>query len=954
MLVATATASPPPGSVDPSFDPGRGPTNVNPGRGQGPVLQPDGKILVGGDFNGLNLTYVPPILRFNPDGSLDPSFDASILTPAQFDISGFSFMYPLALQPNGQILIGGRFTRPDGSIQYLVRLNANGTLDSAFQPRFEKSETSPAIRQATILAGGKILIAGSFDSVNGVTRPNMVRLIADGSLDPSFTPSIAGPFALQANGKIIVRTVDSIHRLNGDGISDNSFHAIITTPNGGPPALRSLVVAKDDKVLFSYVYNFGGYAVIDRLNADGQNDLTFESYHSEQDSEAWVVLVQTDGGILINSFSGWDPGRLKPNGEPDWDFQRDQLLYSVAQQSDGKLVMASSFYWNPPYGIRRVFLDGVQDPSFAPDVGLTVITQAASGNVALMPNGKVVVAGDFNYVDRTPREAIAVLNHDGTPYLDFDANDLILSEGLFASVSLVAVQPNGKILAALLTPAQIAFQKMVRINQDGSLDDSFNYRATDSGGIHSIAVQPNGKILVGRQSELLRLNPDGTRDATFNAAEPALIVLLQPDGKLLVNNGDHGLRRLNPDGSPDAGFSPAGMNAYNPPWASAIQPDGKLLASHRDISAFRSVFVRLNGDGSLDDTFVPDVTAVSLVALDQAGVYTAGQIEPFGAEPHLGICRFNSDGSRDPNFNVQFDPDTTLSQLLAQPDGQLLITGTFSEVNGVERRGIARLIGSARNKVANISTRVRVSSDENVGIGGFIITGNAPKKIIVRAVGPSLEASGVPSSETLGDPRLELHNSTGALIAQNNNWRDTQQSQIASSGLPLANDLEAAIVATLEPGQYTAVVESADGGAGVALAEVYDLDPAADSTLANISTRGLVHIGDNVMIGGFILRGSQPAKIVVRALGPSLTGHAMNGVLSDPSLELRDQSGALLASNNDWKETQRAELEELGLAPTDDRESALVATLPSGPYTALVRGNRELTGVGLVEVYKIP
>jgi uncharacterized delta-60 repeat protein len=953
ILVATATASPPPGSDDPSFDPGRGPTKVNPGRGHGPVIQPDGKILVGGHFNALNLNYVPPILRFNPDGSLDPNFDASILTPAQFDISGFSFMYPLALQPNGQILIGGHFTRPDGSIQYLVRLNANGTLDSAFQPRFGKSEGSPAIRQAVIVAGGKILLAGEFDSINGVPRQDMVRLNADGSLDTTFTPSIASDFAVQSSGKIIVKTVDSMHRLNSDGSSDNSFHPIITTPNGDPPALKSLVVQKDDKILFSYVFNFGGWSVIDRLNADGQNDVTFQRYQTQWESEATVNLVQKDGGIIINSLTSIDPGRLKSNGEPDWDFQRDELLYSVAQQSDGKLVMASTFYWSPPYGIRRVFLDGVLDPSFAPDVGLTVIMQAASGNVALMPNGKIVIAGDFNYVDRTRRETIAVLNHDGTPYQDFDASDLILSEGLYASVSVVAVQANGKILAALLTPAQMRVQKIVRINQDGSLDGSFTYDAPAPNDVRSIVVQPNGKILVDCNSGLMRINPDGTRDATFNAAEPALIVLLQPDGKLLVNNS-HGLRRLNPDGSPDAGFSPAGMNAYNPPSASAIQPDGKYLASHRDISAFRNVFVRLNRGGSLDGTFASDVNNVTLVALDQAGIYAAGSIEPFGTEPHLGICRFNSDGSRDPNFNVEFNPDATLSQLLLQPDGQLLITGTFNQVYGVEHRGIARIIGSAPNKVANISTRARIGTGENVGIGGFIVTGSAPKKIIVRAVGPSLQASGLPASETLSDPRIELRDSTGALVAHNNNWRDSQENDIASSGFSMGHDLEAAILVTVPPGHYTAIVAGADGGEGVALVEAYDLDPAVDSALANISTRGVIQTGDNIMIGGFILRGSQSPKVVVRALGPSLTGSGITAVLADPTVELHDQSGAIIASNNDWKETQQAELAELGFALSNDRESALIATLPPGPYTTVVHGNGGQTGVGLLEVYKLP
>lgn len=244
----------------------------------------------------------------------------------------------------------------------------------------------------------------------------------------------------------------------------------------------------------------------------------------------------------------------------------------------------------------------------------------------------------------------------------------------------------------------------------------------------------------------------------------------------------------------------------------------------------------------------------------------------------------------------------------------------------------------------NISTRLRVETGEHVLIGGFIVTGSQPKKLMVRAIGPSLPLPGA-----LADPVLELHSSTG-LIASNNNWRSNQEAEIVATGIPPGNDNESAIVTTLEPGSYTAIVRGSNNGTGVALVEVYDLDQGADSKLANISTRGFVQTADNVLIGGFIVVGSAPAKAIVRAIGPSLP---VSGALADPTLELHDGNGATIASNDNWRSDQEAEIMATTLPPTRDAESAIVATLTPGSYTAIVRGKNNTTGVALVEVYQL-
>lgn len=263
--------------------------------------------------------------------------------------------------------------------------------------------------------------------------------------------------------------------------------------------------------------------------------------------------------------------------------------------------------------------------------------------------------------------------------------------------------------------------------------------------------------------------------------------------------------------------------------------------------------------------------------------------------------------------------------------------------------GVVIVTGS---QLLNISTRLQVETGEGAMIGGFIITGNASKKVIVLAKGPSLSQSGV--NGVLPDPKVEL-NGNGGAIASNDDWKSSsQQAEIEATGVAPSDERESAIVATLAPGNYTAVVTGKNPPSGVGLVEVYDLAQPANSKLANISTRGVVGTGSNVMIGGFILGRPGGANVIVRALGPTLTQSGINGVLVDPLLDLRDGNGERIRSNNDWRDSQEAEIQATGIPPQNNLESAVVATLPPGAYTAVVAGNGDGTGVGLVEVYQLP
>jgi hypothetical protein len=259
----------------------------------------------------------------------------------------------------------------------------------------------------------------------------------------------------------------------------------------------------------------------------------------------------------------------------------------------------------------------------------------------------------------------------------------------------------------------------------------------------------------------------------------------------------------------------------------------------------------------------------------------------------------------------------------------------------------------------NVSTRLQVGLGDHVAISGFIVGGTGPKKVLIRALGPSLSQSGI--AGPLADPFLELHDATGAVIATNDNWETTlvggiivadEQAAIRGTGIPPTDPAEAAIIADLNPGAYTAVVRGANNETGIGLAEIYDLSPAAMATVANLSTRGFVQTGANVLIGGFIVGGTD-SNVVVRALGPSLAQAGVSDVLTDPTLELRDGNGTLVASNDNWADTQQAEIASSGLAPSDSHEAAIQRSLSPGSYTATVAGKNGGIGVGLVEVYRL-
>ena len=383
-----------------------------------------------------------------------------------------------------------------------------------------------------------------------------------------------------------------------------------------------------------------------------------------------------------------------------------------------------------------------------------------------------------------------------------------------------------------------------------------------------------------------------------------------------------------------------GSFLFNPADASVspdLSPDPTLIDpvleySHDDGSAIIGGFVEhgtgvpaLSGFYVFGDFVAPDTGTGRLFYSDFSGVLIQ-ELRIGDPERDLGI------------FLKGFGQDDS---------GEVYALGDGGSDGGV----VLKLISiPATPTILNLSTRLNVGTGDNVLIGGFIITGSDTEEVVLRGIGPSLPLVG-----SLPNPKLELHDGTGALLASNDDWMNSpQKDEIISKGLAPNNALESAVLADLAPGSYTTILNDANGGTGIGLVELYATDPSAPANPVNISTRGLVQTGDNVMIGGFILGGTQSRHLLLRAIGPSLGAAGVANPLLDPTLELHDTDGALISSNDDWRDTQEAEIAATGIPPNDDRESAIVMDLAPANYTAIVRGVNGTTGVALVEAYDIP
>ncbi len=722
------------------------------------VIQPDGKILIGGDFTTLAPNGRPPvtrnyIARLNIDGTVDPTFNPSANSSVQ----------AITLQPDGKILVGGDFSAfaPNGGASItrscIARVNANGTIDATFDPRPNNS-----VHAVVVQADGGIVIGGDFTGLTAgggspVTRNHIARLNANGTIDTNFNPDANGAvdaLAVQPDGRLVmggkftklafnVSTIDRRYaaRLNVDGTVDVSFD-----PNADS-IVGAVAIQPDGKVLLGGAFTALGpndgtpiaRNHLARMNVNGTLDTTF---NPSPNGFVRTIVLQPDGKILIGGgFNSLAPNgavsvlhkyiaRLNQDGTlaPGVNPAPNDQIFTIAVQHDGKIVCGGAFLSSNSFGgqarnrIARLETDGRVDQT----LNLNLIGDDILAT-AVQADGKILIGGDFTSVLGLQRNNLARLNTDGTV-------DTTLAPIVNDSVRAIAVQADGKILVggpfSGLAPnggPTITRNNVARINTDGSIDSAFNPNLNNS--LNAIAVQADGKILLGgfftalapnggpsvTRGYLVRLNTDGTLDAAFNPRPDDYVsaIAVQSDGKILVGgqftafspNGGaniprNKIARLNPDGSVDPVFDP---NADSRVQTVAVQPNGKILlggffstlAPFGGASVTRSGFARLNTDGTVENAFNPNPDGVvSTIGLQADGKILIGgsfnSVAPNGgpAQARKSIARLNPDGTLD-----AFDPQANNSVLAValQPDGKILVGGTFDSIGGQTRRLFARL-----------------------------------------------------------------------------------------------------------------------------------------------------------------------------------------------------------------------------------------------------------------------
>jgi len=544
------------GSLDASFAPGAGFNNTV----ESIALQPDGKLLVGGWFTSFDGTSRSRIARLNVDGSLDTGFDPG---------AGFNnWVYSLALQPDGKWLIGGVFTSFDGtSRNRITRLNADGSLDIDFNPGTGLNNTVESI---ALQSDGKILLGGAFTSFNGTNIHHIARLNTDGSLDTGFDSgtgfnNTVVALALQPDGKVVVGGFftafnggiarNRIARLNVDGTLDTSIYSITGFNN----IVYSLALQPDGKVIVGGEFNSFGSTTcnrIARLNMDGSFDTSFDPSTGFNNTVEYLVL-QPDGKLIVGGqFTSFNSvvrnriARLNADGSLDTSFDpgagfqgSPASVRFIVLQPDGKIVVGgnfTSFDGIARNRIARLNADGSLDTSFDPGIGFNNWVYS----LALQPDGKIVVGGNFTSFDGTSRNRIARLNADGG--LDASFNP---GTGFDNWVYSLALQPDGKIIMGgnFASFNEIGRNRIARLNTDGSLDASFNPGAGVNGFIYTLLLQPYGRVIIGgsftsfdgkARNRIARLNADGSLDTDFDPGAGfnnwVYTLVRQADGNMIM------------------------------------------------------------------------------------------------------------------------------------------------------------------------------------------------------------------------------------------------------------------------------------------------------------------------------------------------------------------------------------------------------------------------------------
>ncbi|HQW07143.1 MAG: hypothetical protein IPL64_00780 [Flavobacteriales bacterium] len=723
------------------------------------TLQSDGKIIIGGAFTSYNGTGQNCIARLNADGSLDDSFDTGTATN--------NVVYATVLQADGRTIIAGAFSSYNGTARSrIARLNTDGSLDASFDPGVGPNN---AVLCTAIQNDGKFFIGGNFTAINGTARNRLARLNMDGSLDTSFDPGTGAgnsvlATAIQADGKVIIggnftsingTTCGRIARLNSDGSLDASFN----TGQGATNSVTSITLQADGRIIIggSFTnYNGTGRNNLVRLNADGSVDTSFDTGTTTY-FDVRTALVRADGKIIIGG--NFSLTRLNADGSLDASFStgtaQSTFVWSIAEQNDGRIIIGGNFANAGDLGrnrVARLHADGELDVSFNPGTGSNWYVLAS----AVQADGKILAGGMFTSFNGTGRNFLARLNADGTLDPTFD-----IGSGASWAVLSFALQADSKIIVggAFSGYNGTAHSRIVRLNPDGSLDASFNPAFEASSSVKCITLQSDGKIIIG--------------------------------GLFTYSSGPEwsNIARLNMDGSVDATFDP-GTGANNDVEATALQADGKIIVGG-DFTSINGTacghVARLNADGSLDASFNPGAGAdgyVKAIALQADGkIIIGGDFNNYDGMGHNRIVRLNADGSVDASFLSGAGVDGYVRAIALRADGKIIVGGEFTSYDGAGRNNLARLNadgsldtsfdpGSGANDVV-FTTALQTDGGIIIG-GGFTSYDGTGRNRMARVFGSASTSIEAPNEEMdivlWPNPANELIN----IRTSDNKWRTTR------------------------------------------------------------------------------------------------------------------------------------------------------------------------------------
>jgi uncharacterized delta-60 repeat protein len=722
------------GNVDVTFNPS---VKRESGKVESVLPLTGGKILVGGTFNRYNGTNRDQLARLNADGSLDQTFNVSVN----------GRVYAMAEQADGKVVIGGSFTQVGGmAFNRIARLNSDGSLDQTFNIG---SGANSVVFDLEILGDGKILIGGAFTNFGGTTRRQLARLNTDGTLDTKFIPlnntDLIGNVStldVQPDGKILIggfigvnRTPGTdigLARLNADGSLDQSFQATLTGVEAqNDPTVNDFALLADGKILIGGNFtsvNFVPRDNIARLNTDGSVDQTFAAGVTNSVSFSYItgLDIQSDGKIVAGGFFSLptaNVARFNADGTVDATFDvgggTDDSIEASAVLPDGK-ILVGGYFTEFDGTARNLFAqlnpDGTLDSSFDSGTGFSLLNSGFVYAAVIQPDGKILVGGDFSEVNGESRLSVVRLNPDGTLDETFDAGrGTLTTRNSVGRVLALELQPDGKILVGGSfesfdgTPAS----NLVRLNADGSRDDTFT--GETDGGVLEFSVQTDGKILIGGDFQIVdgvgpyrgiaRLNADGSLDTAF---EVELIsgsvreIVPLAGGKTLIGGSirfthpktkttERSIARINADGSFDPTFnSNIDIPLFLTVESIKILSDGKLLLGG---SSTIARMVRLNPDGLIDEGFDFILTGngsiIDMYVQPDGKTIAVGSFSVIQGEPLGYLARINEDGSLDLSWNIE--ASNRVDVMVPDKNGLLLVGGSFDNIGGIERHGLARL-----------------------------------------------------------------------------------------------------------------------------------------------------------------------------------------------------------------------------------------------------------------------